>query len=180
MKKLILITMMAAFVAACGGGGRPVGTAKTDTYLGYTESGPIVSFPRSEIQLRQVELINAVRAENGLSPVQLDAQLTAAAMTHARDIAAQQRAWNFGSDKSTPYSRALRAGFNGVVTGENVSETFRGETQVMQSWLADSLSRDVILNPRATSVGVGWYMDPSGKVWWVEDFGDAGVTPETY
>lgn len=173
MKKLLLATLLVASVAACSGG---YSKPETDTYQGYSQSGPIVAFPRADIQIRQLDLINAVRAEAGAAPLQLSPQLTAAAMTHSRDIAAQQRAWNYGSDKSTPGSRAARAGFNGIVTGENVSESYRGETDVMQSWLADSMSRSVITDPTATHVGIGWYMDPSGKVWWVEDFGQAGGT----
>lgn len=179
MKKLVIMTIAAVLIAACSGGGGG-GQRLTETYEGYSVSGRIANYPRSEIQIRQVELINAIRSESGAQPLVLDAQLTAAAMTHARDIAAQQRAWNYGSDKSTPFSRAQRAGFNGTVTGENVSETFRGETAVMQSWLNDPMARAVITDPSATHVGIGWYMDPSGKVWWVEDFGVLGVSPSDF
>ena len=63
-----------------------------------------------------------MRAENGLAPVQLSAELNAAAETHARDMAVQQRAWHFGSDLTSPRERAFRAGYRGEIVGENLSE----------------------------------------------------------
>lgn len=180
MKKLVLISLLAASVAACGGGGGAgggSGRAQTETYEGYEQSGPINNYDITEIQTRQLDMVNAIRAENGAGPVQLSPQLTDASITQARDIAAQQRAWNYGSDKSTPQTRAQRAGFNGVVTGENVSETFRGELDVMQSWLREPMARSVVTNPSATHVGIGYFMERNGKVWWVQDFGAMGVSP---
>ncbi len=173
MKKLAIAAFVAFTLATCGGGG---GQRQTDTYEGYSESGPINNYSRVEITERQLDMINAVRAENGRRPLQISTELTAAALTHARDIAAQQRAWNYGSDKSTPQTRANRAGYYGIVTGENVSESFRGEIGVMQSWLSESMSRSVILDPRATHVGIAYFQEPSGKVWWVEDFGTTGAS----
>ncbi len=177
MKKLVLISLLAATVAACGGSGGGSGTAQTPTYEGFEQSGPINNYSITDIQTRQLEVINAVRAENGASPVQLSSQLTDSAITQARDIAAQQRAWNYGSDKSTPQTRAQRAGFSGTVTGENVSETYRGEVDVIQSWLREPMARSVIMNRSATHVGIGYFMERNGKVWWVQDFGAMGVSP---
>lgn len=174
MKKLLILAFISATIAACGGG--VGGSDKTETYEGYDVSGAITDYSVTDIQIRQLEMINAVRAENGLNALQLSPQLTDAALTHARDIAQQQRAWNFGSDKSTPQTRAQRKGFSGVVTGENVSESYRGEVEVMQSWLREPMARSVILDREATHVGVAFYMDRSGKVWWVEDFGAIGET----
>ncbi len=181
MKKLLIAAAMALTIASCGAGGPgTTGNSETTAYLGYSESGPINNFDMTQIQARQVEFLNAARIENGLTPLALSPQLTASALTHARDIAAQQRAWNYGSDKSTPQTRANRAGFSGVVTGENVSETYRGELQVIQSWLADPMSRAVILDPNANSVGISYYQERSGKVWWVHDFGAAGLNYANY
>ena len=27
-------------------------------------------------------------------------------------------------------------------------------------------TRDVIMDPAATSLGIAWYQEPSGKLWW--------------
>lgn len=140
-------------------------------YEGNAESGSIAAFSRDAIRLRHTDSVNALRLEKGLPPLQLSAALNAAAETHARDMAQQQRAWDFGSDRSSPQTRAIRAGFAGGVTGENVAETFKGEFYVLQAWLENPMSRQTILDRDATHVGFGWYQESNGKLWWVEVLG---------
>ena len=125
------------------------------------------------IRLNQLDLVNAVRAEAGVPPLTLSAELTAAALTHARDIAVQKRAWNFGSDRSAPQTRAERAGFNGLVTGEDVAETFMNNAEIFQIWVADPRSKQAMTDPRATHMGLGWFQEANGKLWWVMDIGAA-------
>ncbi len=118
-----------------------------------------------------VDQINAFRATQGLQPVTLSARLTAAAATHARDMSVQERAWHFGSDGTSPRDRAIRAGFNGTVVGENISESFDDEFQVFQSWLDDPVTRRVMLNPAANALGIAWFQEDDGKLWWVQLLG---------
>ncbi len=124
------------------------------------------------IQLRHLDAVNAVRAEHGLQPVQLSAELNAAAETHARDMSVQQRAWHFGSDLTSPRERAFRAGYRGEIVGENLSEGSDSDLTVLQSWLGFADTREVILDPAARGLGIGWYQEPSGKIWWVELLGE--------
>ena len=135
----------------------------------------ITAAEANEIRLTQLDLINAVRAEAGVPALTLSAALTAAADTHARDMAAQLRAWNFGSDRSSPQTRAERAGFKGLVTGEDVAETFMGNVEIFQIWVADSRSKQAMINPSATHMGLGWYQEANGKLWWVMDVGAAAA-----
>jgi uncharacterized protein YkwD len=123
------------------------------------------------IQLRHLDAVNAVRAEHGLAPVQLSAALTAAAATHARDMSVQGRAWHFGSDLTSPRERAFRAGYQGEVVGENLSEGSDSDLTVLASWLDFADTREVILDPAARGLGIAWYQEPSGKIWWVQLLG---------
>ena len=117
--------------------------------------------------------MNAVRAEHGLQPVQLSAELNAAAETHARDMSVQQRAWHFGSDLTSPRERAFRAGYRGELVGENLSEGSDSDLTVLKTWLDFSDTRDVILDPSARGLGIGWFQEPNtGKIWWVELLGE--------
>ena len=125
------------------------------------------------IRLNQLDLVNAVRAQAGVTPLTLSSSLTAAALTHARDIAVQRRAWNFGSDRSSPQTRAERAGFNGLITGEDVAETFMNNVEIFQAWVSDSRSKQAMTDPRATHMGLGWFQEANGKLWWVMDIGAA-------
>lgn len=125
-----------------------------------------------EIRLRHVDAVNAVRAGDGLVPVQLSGELNAAAETQARDMYVQQRAWHFGSDLTSPRERAFRAGYHGEVVGENLSEGTDSDMSVLESWLKFPDTRAVIMDPTARGLGLGWYQEPSSnKTWWVQVIG---------
>jgi uncharacterized protein YkwD len=134
--------------------------------------GRLTDADRDPIRLRHLDAVNAVRAEHGLQPVQLSAELNAAADTHARDMYVQQRAWHFGSDLTSPRERAFRAGYRGELVGENLAEGQDSDLVVMQNWMKFKDTRDVIMDPSARGLGLGWFQEPnSGKIWWVELLG---------
>ena len=142
-----------------------------EIYIGNKDSGRIENFDSVEIRKRHLDYLNAIRQERGLTNLQISNSLNSSAATHARDIFKQQRAWNFGSDGSSPQKRAEVSGFKGVVTGENVSETYEGEFLVLKVWVNNSFSRSVLLNKEATHLGLGWYQQDNGKIWWVQVLG---------
>jgi len=149
-----------------------VGTNK-DVYYGYSKSGAISSFEALALKSRHLEMVNALRLENGRSPLSFSNSLSAASKTHAFDIARQQRAWNYGSDASSAIERAKISGFKGLVRGENVSETYEGEYDVLNVWFKSKIGREIILDPKATHLGLSWYQDSTGKVWWVQMTGNS-------
>ena len=115
---------------------------------------------------RVLESVNALRAARGTAPMVLNPQLNAAAAAHSRDMAQQNRPWHWGSDGSSPFGRAVRAGYGGQVLGENISETYETEIETLSAWMGVPDTRDVILNPEATQLGFAWYQEPTGKLWW--------------
>ena len=123
------------------------------------------------VQFRMLDSVNAFRENAGLAPVQLNAQLNAAAATHARDMAVQNRPWLFGSDGSSPLDRARRVGFTGRLLGENISESFETELQTLAAWMAQDDTRAVILEPNARFMGFAWFQEPTGKLWWTLNMG---------
>ncbi|MBB94750.1 MAG: hypothetical protein CML68_09125 [Rhodobacteraceae bacterium] len=120
----------------------------------------------SKIQYRMLDSVNSLRAASGAGPVQLDAQLNAAAATHSRDMSVQNRPWHFGSDGSSPLDRVARAGYYGRFLGENISETYESEIETLGAWMDQAGTRQVILDPSAVSMGFAWYQENSGKIWW--------------
>lgn len=120
----------------------------------------------SRVTYSMVDSINALRSAKGLAPLTLNAQLTAAAATHSRDMAVQNRPWHFGSDGSSPIIRVQRTGYPGKLMGENISETLENERETLASWMAVTATRNVILDPQAINVGFSWYQEPAGKIWW--------------
>lgn len=125
------------------------------------------------IQFRMLDSVNALRAASGAQSVQLNAKLNAAAATHSRDMALQNRPWHFGSDGSSPLDRVQRVGYTGLLLGENISETYETELETLAAWMEQSDTRSVILDSRATNVGFSWFQEPSGKIWWTLILGGA-------
>lgn len=123
------------------------------------------------IRLRHLDAVNAARAQAGLAPLQLSAELNAASDTHARDMSVQKRAWHFGSDLTSWRERAFRAGYRGEVLGENIFEGADDDLKVLRYWLEVPDTRRVVMNPEGRGLGLGWHQDPGGKLWWVQVVG---------
>ncbi|NKX45161.1 CAP domain-containing protein [Roseicyclus persicicus] len=130
----------------------------------------------ARIQFRVLDSVNSLRAAAGAPPLALNAELNAAAATHARDMAVQNRPWHFGSDGSSPIDRAQRAGYRGTVLGENISETYEAELETVAAWMTRPDTRDVITDPRGRDLGIAFYQEEAGKIWWTMLVGDGGTT----
>lgn len=126
-----------------------------------------------DIQFRMLDSVNTLRQAAGVSAVELNAQLNAAAATHSRDMSAQNRPWLFGSDGSSPLDRARRVGFRGQIVGENISESYETEIETLAAWMNQADTRAVILDPKARHMGFAWFQEPAGKLWWTLNMGTA-------
>jgi uncharacterized protein YkwD len=159
IRPFLAVLMALGVLAACG----PTQQQGGPFRIGPADAGPI--------RLRHLDAVNAVRAQRGLGPLQLSAELNAAADTHARDMSVQGRAWHTGSDLTSFRERAFRAGYRGEVAGENISEGADSDLVVLETWLGFADSRDIILTPGAQGLGLGWFQEPGGKIWWVQLIG---------
>jgi len=70
--------------------------------------------------LEMLNRINALRAQNGLTPFAYNAQLEAAALRHSQDMANTGNISHTGSDGSTAQQRILDAGYPATATGEGI------------------------------------------------------------
>ena len=131
----------------------------------------ISSADARRIPFRALDAVNALRQGAGVSPLTLDDKLTAAAATHSRDMSLQNRPWHFGSDGSSPIDRANRVGFDGVLLGETISETFESELETIAAWMQETGPKNVILDPQARRMGFAFYQEPNGKIWWTLNVG---------
>ena len=158
----ILFTVLAFVLAACttpepqfGSDGKPI-----------PQIYRITARDEDRIQFRMLDAVNALRQASGTAAVQLNAELTAAAATHSRDMSVQNRPWHFGSDGSSPLDRVARAGYAGRLLGENISETYETELETLSAWMTTPDTRAIILEPRARDLGFAWFQEPNGKIWW--------------
>lgn len=146
-------------------------TANTPTRIGPDGRPVPVIYRISDrdeprVRARMRDGINAMREQRGLAPVELNAELTSAAATHARDMSRQSRPWHFGSDGSTPLDRVSRVGYSGSFLGELISETYETELETLTVWMDNRETRSILLDPRMREIGFAWHQDANGKLWW--------------
>jgi len=132
------------------------------------------SIGERKIAFRHLDAVNAIRAARGLQRVELDPTLIAVAKNHAADMSRQNRPWHFGSDGSSPPERVSRTGFAGSFEGQNISETFEDDFNTLNAWMSDPLTSQVVLDPDANALGIGYFQESSGKIWWVQILGAKG------
>jgi len=168
MKSLSAVLLCASLVlSACGGTGLSTG------------GGAMTAGDIGEIQFRALDSVNTLRGARGLQPLELNAQLNAAAATHSRDMAVQNRPWHFGSDGSSPVDRVRRVGYSGKMRGELISETYQSELETLSDWMENPETRRVIMDPQATEMGFSFFQEPNGKIWWTMVTGTSAAYPAT-
>lgn len=109
----------------------PKGTYET------APSGALADRDYSQTQLNVEmarDIINQYRKDNGLKPLKINAELTAAAKAHSRDLAKWDRISHYGSDGSNPWDRVKRAGYKARLAAENVGTGQVTFDEVMKGW----------------------------------------------
>jgi uncharacterized protein YkwD len=114
------------------------------------------------------ELINKYRAQNGLKPLKLNAQLSAAAKGHSSDLAKWDRISHFGSDGSNPWDRVKRAGYNARLAAENVGTGQATIDEVFKGWKESPGHNKNLLLADAEHMGIALVQDPKTefKTFW--------------
>ncbi|MDA1287199.1 MAG: CAP domain-containing protein [Proteobacteria bacterium] len=173
MTRIIIALFIAAFaLSACDTGQQSGGKGSGIFHIGAADGG--------KIQFRILDSINALRQASGLQTIELSAELTAAAATHSRDMSIQNRPWHFGSDGSSPPDRVARAGYAGPMLGEAISETFESDVATLSAWMENDDTRSVILDNNARFMGISWFQEVNGKIWWTLVIGGGSVFDESY
>lgn len=140
-------------------GGIPVtGTGPVEKTCAY------LTDPAYEAEI--LTLINAVRVENELEPLQLVELASTAARMHSADMACKDFVDHYGSNGSTWYTRLQTQGVAYRKASENIysgNPDFGGTPQGAFTWWMNSqVHRMNILNPKFKQVGVGYvYYGPS-------------------
>jgi uncharacterized protein YkwD len=103
------------------------------------------------------QLINQVRAENGLAPYTRNEALELAAWLHGEDSAQREDLTHIGSDGSTPSTRVQRAGYEAVGVSE-ITVTGDSPQWAVDWWMnetpPDDPHRSALLSTTYTDIGV--------------------------
>jgi uncharacterized protein YkwD len=115
-----------------------------------------------------LEVINQARTHHGLPPLQGNAQLRAAARSHAQRMASNQKLSHQFPGEPRLRERLAFAGVRFHTDGETVA--FDESAEAAQQGLMDSPPhRAIILDPQYDAVGIG-VVERDGTVWVTEDF----------
>ena len=106
------------------------------------------------------DLINQYRNTNGLKPLKLNPELTAAAKSHSRDLSKWDRISHFGSDGSNPWDRVKRTGFRARLAAENVGTGQVDFQEVLRGWKESQGHNKNLLLADATHMGIALVQDP--------------------
>jgi len=128
-----------------------------------------------------VELTNAKRAENGLNPLRLNRELSAAARWFSQDSILNRPPGYCGhqaTDGSWPDARAIRFGYYGTAGAENAFCGLVTPEQAVDGWMNSPGHRANILNPDSREIGLGYYLDSnSGRGYVAQMFGQDAAYP---
>lgn len=105
-------------------------------------------------------------------PLSLNADLTQAAASHARDMLAHNYFQHRGSDGSTPAARVAATGYGARLVGENIAFGPPTVASAVAGWLASPEHCQNIMDPRFQQTGAAVAASRKGRprIYWVEDF----------
>jgi uncharacterized protein YkwD len=109
------------------------------------------------------KLINKYRKGKGLKPLNLNAELTAAAKSHSRDLAKWDRISHYGSDGSNPWDRVKRTGYHARLAAENVGTGQVDFQEVLRGWEESPGHNKNLLLADATHMGIALVQDPRSE-----------------
>lgn len=126
--------------------------------------------PASTTHRAMFDAINAYRAENGLKPLIYSKTLEAAADLHVQDLWQRRFFEHVNPDGQNPGDRAAAEGFCHRYVGENIAAGQLTVQAVMEAWKNSPGHNANMLEPEYTYVGMGHFIDPTGRPYWGQEF----------
>lgn len=139
---------------------------------GRSSAAPLPS--RSASASDVLQIVNQLRAANGLPPYKANSALMAAAQSHSEFQAASGTTSHTGKGGSRPRDRAVAWGYGGggaVYVSENIaSGTNLTASEAVGWWQGDGLHLSTMLSPNYRDAGVG-VAEADGVVYYTLDVG---------
>lgn len=147
-------------------GGNSTGSSASKPSTGGTSSDSTTA-SQTAFAAEVVRLVNAERAKNGLSALQTDSRVTAAAQTRAGELKSSFS--HSRPDGRSCFTALTEAGASYRGAGENIAYGQTTPQAVMNSWMNSSGHRANILSNKYTTIGVG-YTVVNGTAYWTQLF----------
>lgn len=127
---------------------------------------PEVDSPSSAVHAYEkqvVDLVNAQRAKNGLSPLALSEDLCVKARIKSNDMATNNYFSHNSPTYGSPFDMMKALGVSYRSAGENIAMGYATPEAVVTAWMNSQGHRENILSTKYTSIGVGYIAD--GGYW---------------
>lgn len=120
----------------------------------HQEQGQIEQLGEFEQQV--VELTNAERTKNGLTPLKADQELSRVAREKSNNMAEVGYFDHNSPTYGSPFDMMQDYGINYRAAGENIAKGQRTPEEVVNAWMNSPGHRENILNGNFTHIGVGY------------------------
>ena len=124
---------------------------------------PQLSASVTSFESEVVRLVNEIRAENGLSRLTANWELSRVARFKSQDMADKGYFSHTSPTYGTPFEMIRAFGLSYKTAGENIAYGQRTPQAVVNAWMNSSGHRANILNASYTQIGVGYSAD--GHYW---------------
>lgn len=131
------------------------------------EGDPCADQTRSDDRRETCLLVNQERVKAGLSPIQLDRNLSAVSVRYAAKMFAEGFFSHVSPKGETLRVRLKQGGVKYGVAGENIARGQRSAAEVVRDWMASPGHRRNIMNPKFHRMGLG----RKGN-FWAQNFAD--------
>jgi len=131
-----------------------------ETGGGGTEPAACGAERNTSYESEVLSLINNARSNNGLPSLNLNGQLTAAALAHSNDMACNDFVDHAGTDGTLWFDRITREGYVYTTAKENIyvgDPAFGGTPAgAFDWWMNSQIHRDNILSDDITEIGIAY------------------------
>lgn len=132
-------------------------------YPGQIINIPTVDSTVTAYEGEVVSLVNEIRAQNGLSPLSQDWQLSRVARYKSQDMRDNGYFSHTSPTYGSPFNMMKNFGITYKTAGENIAKGYQTPKAVVDAWMNSPGHRANILSSSFTHIGVGYVS--SGSYW---------------
>ncbi len=123
-------------------------------------------------KLNMLELVNKLRAQNGLSSVFLNQKLNTSAQKHSLDMANNNYFDHKGRNGSSFSERIRATGYSGIPVNENIAAGNQTVIDTFKQWENSTGHLNNILNPDVNEMGIGYGFNANAtyRHYWTQVF----------
>ena len=120
----------------------------------------------SQLEKAACELVNEMRAQNGLQPLTIDENLSVKARIKSNDMKVNNYFSHTSPTYGSPFTMMQNLGISYRTAGENIAMGYTTANAVVNAWMNSEGHRANILSSNYTSMGIG-YVDGYWTQWFI-------------